>query len=657
MDTDSARTAPRNLIVCCDGTNNTITGGIEDTNVLKLYAYLRKHCDPADTLLYYDPGVGSPDGAPPTDLVDLAKRRFDRIAGLASGRGVYDNIEQGYRFLMQHWRGPQDRIFCFGFSRGAFTARCIVGMVNLFGLLHPEHETLLPTLVRVYFSQPPEEEQRYDPAKRWRRRLARWMHVALARPNKAAAEAGQGSEEAAQTTRSQLAEQVRLNFARKADVHWVGVWDTVESVGLPLLFSRDNPATATFHNKPRIHHVRHALALDEHRWPFLPRLYDSRSEVLEEATKDTPRRTLKQLWFPGVHCDVGGSYLAAESGLADASLVWMIEEVADELRIPPLVALPGNGPVPFDDLGMPRRLPFPAQQPLRHDALWDSPLWALAGMTVRDMKPRPLVTVKEDRLAKKEKRKPHVEVTVDVHAHGPAPVDGPSVWDTRRSIGWAVFALVIAVVALYVSGWLLGNSGGCATMPWWKAWPAAATTFASQQLATLGVALPAIGSCTAASDDGLHNAKVWQAVRATSPAWAMVWDLLLVAALGYLVARLASRSFTFFAGFRAPNDPMPWWRHVGWLPALAVFSDVGEDLATMLALLLDALGSPGLAWLVLWLVGLLSVLKLVGWAACAIVFVPTRLWLALRPTTRIGRVGRRPPGASALQPPVGAVVP
>ena len=207
----------------------------------------------------------------------LSLTRLDRIAGLASGRGVYDNIEQGYRFLMQHWRGPQDRIFCFGFSRGAFTARCIVGMVNLFGLLHPEHETLLPTLVRVYFSQPPEEEQRYDPAKRWRRKLARWMHVALARPNKAGAEAVQGSEEATRTTRSQLAEQVRLNFARKADVHWVGVWDTVESVGLPLLFSRDNPATATFLNKPRIHHVRHALALDEHRWPFLPRVYDSPS--------------------------------------------------------------------------------------------------------------------------------------------------------------------------------------------------------------------------------------------------------------------------------------------------------------------------------------------------------------------------------------------
>ena len=92
---------PRNLVVCCDGTNNTLTGGREDTNVLLLYGYLNKHLGRRpDTLLYYDPGVGSPDGAPPTDLGDLIERHVERIEGLASGRGVYDNIEQGYRFLM-----------------------------------------------------------------------------------------------------------------------------------------------------------------------------------------------------------------------------------------------------------------------------------------------------------------------------------------------------------------------------------------------------------------------------------------------------------------------------------------------------------------------------------------------------------------------------
>ena len=101
---------------------------------------------------------------------------------------------------------------------------------------------------------------------------------------------------------------MRRNFSRPAAIHWVGVWDTVESVGLPLLGSRDNPSTATFHDKPNIHHVRHALALDEHRWPFVPRLYDAPSEF------DRDGRTLKQRWFPGVHCDVGGSYAASRPG-------------------------------------------------------------------------------------------------------------------------------------------------------------------------------------------------------------------------------------------------------------------------------------------------------------------------------------------------------
>src|SRR5215212_9235664 len=88
-DSDMADTRPgRDLVVCCDGTNNTLTAGLQDTNVLLLYAYLRKHV-PASTLLYYDPGVGTPDAAPPTDLIDMAKRKIERIAGLAAGRGVY----------------------------------------------------------------------------------------------------------------------------------------------------------------------------------------------------------------------------------------------------------------------------------------------------------------------------------------------------------------------------------------------------------------------------------------------------------------------------------------------------------------------------------------------------------------------------------------
>ena len=124
---------------------------MEDTNVLKLVQHLSSHASDR-RIVYYDPGVGSPDSAPPTGLVDGLQRQWDRISGLASGTGIYDEVAQGYLFLMRNWTGAQDRIYCFGFSRGAFTARAIAGMVNLFGIVRPENEALLPMLVRIYFS-------------------------------------------------------------------------------------------------------------------------------------------------------------------------------------------------------------------------------------------------------------------------------------------------------------------------------------------------------------------------------------------------------------------------------------------------------------------------------------------------------------------------
>jgi uncharacterized protein (DUF2235 family) len=118
--TPDPRRLPRQLVVCCDGTNNTLTGGQEDTNVLKLHYHLKANPpeDGIERVLYYDPGVGSPDMVPPTDPLDWARRNWERIRGLASGRGIYDNIAQAYLFLMRHWESDEDRIYLFGFSRG-----------------------------------------------------------------------------------------------------------------------------------------------------------------------------------------------------------------------------------------------------------------------------------------------------------------------------------------------------------------------------------------------------------------------------------------------------------------------------------------------------------------------------------------------------------
>jgi uncharacterized protein (DUF2235 family) len=632
----------RNLVLFCDGTNNTLTGGIEDTNVLKLFGYLRSQKPTIPSLLYYDPGVGSPDSAPPTGLFDLIKRRWARIAGLASGQGVYDNIGEGYRFLMRHYdEAADDRIFCFGFSRGAFTARAIVGMVNLFGILRPEHEELIPTLVRIYFSQPPVEDQA-EGRKSWRRAMARAMHRGLARPGQEGARGAQGGEEATAADRNQLAQQVRRNFARDADVFWVGVWDTVESVGLPPFGSRDNPATATFKDKKHMLNVRHALAFDEHRWPFLPRVYDSPHRV-DVKGKDRRgqdvMRTLRQFWFPGVHCDVGGSYPSESpqseaypherTGLPDASMVWMVNEVAAELGVPPLTARPaGPLPLPTGSLafGAPLRGPFVGKLPLRHDALHDTPFWALAGMTVRRMTTE---AVHIPSLGE--------EIEVDVVAHTPpAPFQGPSVWDERRSPGWLFIAAAVAVVALWLSAWNLARVPAVAfALPlegWLARMPTAlqpAVEFARQQLQLL--------TCC-----GGWPAPDWLRHDRAAVIVGMAFDFVFLLAAAYLLSRLASRVFTWMAGWRRPGESRSrWLLAVGWLPAVAVGADALENLTTLAAIAIQLIGLPGVAGLTLYLVSLFSLVKVIAWPLAIVLFGGGRLLLAVLPIRTVGKVGRQ----------------
>lgn len=331
MESDT-QARPRQLVLCCDGTNNTLTGGVTDTNVLKLFALLSASDDPYQRL-YYDPGVGAPDALPSIGPGDWLSRRWNRLSGLASGRGVFDNIRLAYQFLADCYR-PGDQIYLFGFSRGAFTVRCVAGMINLFGLVRSEHAVLMPTLLQVYFS----------------------------RIGTDGTERGTASG-AAPLTREAVAAQIRDSFTsvagREAAVHFVGVWDTVASVGLPP-FSLRISSNATVRGK-RFSHVRQALSLDEHRWPFLPRIYSENNFGNAHSAQ-----SLVQLWFRGVHSDVGGGYPVAESGLPAITFGWMLEQARDcGLRAPAWV-------------------PEPEQQYRMHDPLWGTALWAAAGMCVRD---------------------------------------------------------------------------------------------------------------------------------------------------------------------------------------------------------------------------------------------------------------------------------
>ena len=308
----------RNLALFFDGTGN-ILGDSSPTNVVRLWAAAERS---ARQVCYYDPGVGTPNQAPPATLAADWRQRGERLVGMALGGGVHDNIMEGYRFLVDQYQ-EGDRIFLFGFSRGAFTARAVAGMVNMFGLIHHDGLSMLPTMVNTYFADP----DRGPEARLARERFTDEVHAFLAR-------------------------------GRFPLLHFVGAWDTVETVG--GMTGRRITNSGGVDDK-RFVHIRHALALHETRAQYRPRPYQDPHYTPEECAC----RSFRQCWFRGVHSDVGGSFL--EHGLSDLALRWMLEEAQGcGLRIDPAAPWPTGEPA----------------QPM-HDQTLACPLWALSGVDTR----------------------------------------------------------------------------------------------------------------------------------------------------------------------------------------------------------------------------------------------------------------------------------
>ncbi len=264
---------PRNLVLCCDGTANEFAAN--NTNVVKLYSLLVH--DTPEQAAYYHPGLGTREAA---GALTSVARRLTKLFGLAFGYGLADDIRDAYVFLMNHYE-PGDRIFLFGFSRGAYTARSVASMLHLFGLVRKGNEPFVPYVVRMLLGI----------ERGFRKRTNMDEYFALA-------------------------DQFKAGMARPCDLHFVGVWDTVSSVGwitnpLHLPFVSDNPSIAI---------GRHAIAIDERRAFFRSHLWR------HGGGKEHGPRDVKQVWFPGVHCDVGGGYPEAESGLSKIALQWMLAE-------------------------------------------------------------------------------------------------------------------------------------------------------------------------------------------------------------------------------------------------------------------------------------------------------------------------------------------
>jgi len=259
----------KRIIVCCDGTwnrpdqvHNGLTCASNVTKVARSIAAADSEGNPQ--IVFYDKGVGT--------------GRFDRLLGGGFGWGIKRKILDAYRFLMTTYV-PGDELFFLGFSRGAYTVRSTFGLIRNSGLLKPQFAHKLDDAYSLY------------------RRRDKASH-----PN------------------SVEAELFRRTYAFEPRAKFMGVWDTVGALGVPvggvLRFLNKRWAFHDMTLSSQVDNAFQALAIDEHRKPFAPSVWQQSSSTIGQ--------TLEQVWFAGVHSNVGGSY--PDSGLSDITLMWMISK-------------------------------------------------------------------------------------------------------------------------------------------------------------------------------------------------------------------------------------------------------------------------------------------------------------------------------------------
>lgn len=256
--------ATKHLVVCSDGTWNAADRR-HPTNVVKLSrAILPADAAGAAQPLLYDPGVGT--GNLP-----------DRLLGGVLGLGLSRNVEDGYRFLVQNYE-PGDRVYLFGFSRGAYTVRSLAGLLRNAGVLRREHADRVAEAMRLY--RGPEHPD------------------------------------------SPAAQRFRAEHAHEVGCAFLGVWDTVGALGIPgRWLNAIGRRRHEFHDVTLSRSVEsafHALAIDERRRSFTPTLWERQSH---------PEQRVEQVWFAGAHSDVGGGY--GDSSLADLALLWLAERAVE----------------------------------------------------------------------------------------------------------------------------------------------------------------------------------------------------------------------------------------------------------------------------------------------------------------------------------------
>jgi len=323
---------PKNLVFFSDGTGNDghLNGA---TNVYKLYQRLHNDIPghhrlrPEAALAHlkapnvwqvtsYDPGVGS---------------SWRDFIGKATGMGISNNIKDGYDFLLRFYQ-PGDRIYLFGFSRGAYTVRSLAGLIGYCGV---------PGTVggdRLLLDG------------EYRKRLVEEAY-AIYRTEEGPQGASERKQLGAEFIRKYGPEEHTDPAARA--VYMIGVWDTVRALGIPWRYGDIEVLRYNhrFHDHNLSEYVRyafHALSVDDERQAFHPVIWNEPTTARKNGAPE--RQAFAQVLFPGVHADVGGGY-EDDTGLSDQALKWMIGKVLSAEHPPvfyspydddPVLGLNGN---------------------------------------------------------------------------------------------------------------------------------------------------------------------------------------------------------------------------------------------------------------------------------------------------------------------------
>lgn len=264
----------KRIVVCCDGTWNkpdsVDRGHRVETNVVKMYKAVDTESVPGLQIKFYGPGVGT---------------RFaitDQLLGGGTGMGIDRNIQDAYKFIMWSYQ-PGDQLYLFGFSRGAYTIRSLGGLIRNCGILRPEYLNLVGEAYQLYRDR-----------------------TILTHPD------------------SDHMRSFRKTYSIEVEtqIKFMGVWDTVGALGLPLPWFNWWNRKYQFHDVKLSSHVEyayHALAIDEQRRIFAPSLWE-----LSEENMGNSKQVCEQVWFPGVHGNIGGGYV--DCGLSNIALKWMIDK-------------------------------------------------------------------------------------------------------------------------------------------------------------------------------------------------------------------------------------------------------------------------------------------------------------------------------------------